>query len=83
MCNSTSSKEIKGVELNKTKNVIHSNTSIQRNSHDDSLEVEKSTNKAKFVTDNRVSRRKKKKTYVEVLKSGNSNKNEGIKCGKN
>ena len=73
--NSTSSKEIKEVELNKSKNVIHNNTSIQRNSHEDSLSVEESTNKARFITDNRISRRKKKKTYAEVVESGNSNIN--------
>ena len=44
--------------------------------------MEKSSNKAKFITDNRVSRRKKKKTYAEVVESGNSIINEGIKCGK-
>ena len=81
--NSTSSKRIKDVELNKTKNVIHNNTSSQRNSHEDSLGVEKSSNKAKFITDNLASRRKKKKTYAEVVESGNSSINEGIKCGKN
>ena len=50
--NSTFSKEIKEVELNKSKNVIHNNTSIQRNSHEDSLSVEESTNKVRFITDN-------------------------------
>ena len=45
--------------------------------------MEESTNKARFITDNRVSRRKKKKTYAEVVEYGNSNINEGIKCGKN
>ena len=74
---------IKEVELSKTKNVIHNNTSIQRNSHEDSLSVEESTNKARFITDNRILRRKKKKTYAEVAESGNSNINEGKKCGKN
>ena len=73
--NSTFSKEIKEVELNKSKNVIHNNTSIQRNSHEDSLSVEESTNKARFIMDNRISRRKKKKTYTEVVESGNSNIN--------
>ena len=81
--NSTFSKEIKEVELNKSKNVIHNNISIQRNSHEDSLSVEESTNKARFITDNRILRRKKKKTYAEVAESGNSNINEGKKCGKN
>ena len=81
--NSTFSKEIKEVELNKNKNVIHNNTSIQRNSHEDSLSVEESTNKASFITDNRILRRKKKKTYAEVVESGNSNINERKKCGKN
>ena len=66
---------IKEVELSKTKNVIHNNTSIQRNSHEDSLSVEESTNKARFIMDNRISRRKKKKTYTEVVESGNSNIN--------
>ena len=80
---STFSKEIKEVELNKSKNVIHNNTSIQRNSHEDSLSVEESTNKARFITDNRILRRKKKKTYTEVVESGNSNINEGKTCGKN
>ena len=80
--NSTSSKKIKDVELNKTKNVIYNNTPSQRNSHEDSLDMEKSSNKAKFITDNRVSRRKKKKTYAEVVESGNSSINERIKCGK-
>ena len=74
---------IKDVELSKTKNVIHNNTSIQRNSHEDSLSVEESTNKARFITDNRISRRKKKKTYAEVVESGNSKINEGKMCGKN
>ena len=45
--------------------------------------MEESTNKAGFLTDNRVSRRKKKKTYAEVVESGNSTINEGIKCSKN
>ena len=81
--NSTSSKKIKDVKLNKTKNVIHKNTPSQRNGHEDSLCVEQSTNKAKFITDNRVSRRKKKKTYAEVVESSNSNRNEGIKVGEN
>ena len=74
---------IKDVELSKTKNVIHNNTSIQRNSHEDSLSVEESTNKARFITDNRISTRKKKKAYAEVVESGNSSINEGKKCGKN
>ena len=74
---------IKEVELSKTKNVIHNNTSIQRNSHEDSLSVEESTNKAKLITDNRILRRKKEKTYVEVVEYGNSNINQGKKCGKN
>ena len=56
--NSTSSKKITDIELNKTKNVIYNNTPSQRNSHEDSLGVEKSSNKAKFITDNRISRRK-------------------------
>ena len=43
----------------------------------------KSTNKAGFITDNRVSRKKKKITYAEVVEYGNSNINEGINCGKN
>ena len=81
--NSTFSKKIKEVELNKIKNVIHNDTSIQRNSHEDSLDVEESTNKAGFITVNRLSRRKKKKTYAEVVQDGNSNINERIKCGKN
>ena len=81
--NSTSSKKVNEVELSKTKNVIHNNTPSQRNSHEDSLGVEESTNKATFITDNPVSRRKKKKTYAEVVESGNSNIYEGIKCGKN
>ena len=46
--NSKSGKEIKKVELNKSKNVIHNNTSIQRNSCEDSLDVEESINKARF-----------------------------------
>ena len=33
--------------------------------------------------DNRVSRRKKKKTYADVVEYGNININEGTKCGKN
>ena len=45
------SKEIKEVELNKRKNVIHNNTFIQRNSHEDSLSVEESTSKARFVSE--------------------------------
>ena len=81
--NSTFSKEIKEVELNKSKNVIHNNTSIERNSHEDSLSVEESTNKARFITDNRISTRKKKKAYAEVVESGNSSINEGKNCGKN
>ena len=81
--NSTFSKEIKEVELNKSKIVIHNNTSIQKNSHEDSLSVEESTNKARFITDNRISRREKKKTYTEVVESGKSNINEGKKCRKN
>ena len=68
--NSSSRKEIKEVELNKSKNVIHNNTSIQRNSHEDSLGVEQSANKARFITDNRASRRKKKKTYAEEWSLG-------------
>ena len=44
--------------------------------------MEESTNKARFITDNRISRRKKKKTYAEVVESRNSNINEGKKCGK-
>ena len=83
--NSTFSKVIK-VELSKSKNVIHSNTSVQRvqrNSHEDSLIVVESTNKVRFITDNDVSRRKKKKTHTEVVDSGNSNINEGKKCVKN
>ena len=80
---STFNKDIKEVELNKSKTVIHNNTSIQRNSHEDSLSVEESTNKARFITDNRISRRKKKKTYAEVMESGNSKINEGKMCGKN
>ena len=35
------SKEIKEVELNKSKDIIHNNTFIQRNSHEDSLSVNK------------------------------------------
>ena len=81
--NSTFSKEIKEVEFNKSKNVIHNNTFIQRNSLEDSLSVEESTNKARFITDNRISTRKKKKAYAEVVESGNSSINEGKKCGKN
>ena len=80
---STFNKDIKQVELNKSKTVIHNNTSIQRNSHEDSLSVEESTNKARFITDNRISRRKKKKTFAEVVESGNSKINEGKMCGKN
>ena len=76
--NSTFSKKIKEAELNKSKNIIHNDNSIQRNSHEDSLDVEESTIKAGFITDNRVSRRKKK-TYTEVVEYGNSNINEGIK----
>ena len=45
--------------------------------------MEESTNKASFITDNRILRRKKKKTYAEVVESGNSNINERKKCGKN
>ena len=45
--------------------------------------MEESTNKARFITDNRVSRRKKKKMYAQIVQSGNSNKNEGKECGKN
>ena len=81
--NSTSSKKIKDVEFNKTKGVIYNNTPSHRNSHQGSLGVEKSTNKAKFITDNRVSRREKKKTYAEVVESENSNTIERIKGGKN
>ena len=77
------SKEIKEVELNKSKDIIHNNTFIQRNSHEDSLSVEESTSKARFITNNCISKRKKKKTYSEVVESGNSNINEGKKCGKN
>ena len=85
---STSRKKIKDVELNKTKNIIYNNTGSfyvfgQRNSNEDLLGVEKSSYKAKFITYNRVSRRKMKKTYAEVVESGNSSINEGIKCGKN
>ena len=74
---------IKDVELSKTKNVIYNNTSIQRNSHEDPLSVEESTNKARLITDNRIFRRKKKKTYAEMVEYGNSNINQGNKCGKN
>ena len=81
--NSTFSKEIKEVEFDESKNVIYNNTSVERNSHEDSLSVEESTNKTRFITDNCVWRRKKKKTYAEVVEPGNSNTNEGIKCGKN
>ena len=42
-----------------------------------------STNKARFITDNGASRRKKRKTHAEVVDSGNSNINEGKKCAKN
>ena len=42
--NSTFSKKIKEVELNKSKDVIHNDTSVQRNRHEDSLDVEESTN---------------------------------------
>ena len=80
--NSAFSKKIKEVELNNSKNVIPNDTSIQRNSHEDSLDVEDSTNKAGFITVNRLSRRKKKKTYAEVVQDGNSNINERIKCDK-
>ena len=45
--------------------------------------MEESTNKAKLITDNCISKIKKKKTYAEAVDSGNSNINEGIKCGKN
>ena len=45
--NSTFSNEIKKVEL-KSKKVIYNNTSIQRNSHEDSLSVEESTNKVRL-----------------------------------
>ena len=79
--NSTFSKEIKKVELNKSKKVIYNNTSIQRNSHEDSLSMEESTNDVRFITDNHISLRKKK-TYTEVVESGNSNINEGKKCSK-
>ena len=44
--------------------------------------MEEIANKVKSVTDNRVSRRKKKKIYAEVVKSGKSNIKEGIKSGK-
>ena len=54
--NSIFSKKIKEVELNKSRNVINNDTSIQRNNHEDSLDVEKSTNKSGFIKDNRVSR---------------------------
>ena len=77
--NSTFSKKIKEVELNKIKNVIHNDTSIQGNSHEDSLDVEESTNKEGFITDNRVSRRMKKKTYAEVVEYRNNNINEEMK----
>ena len=50
---SKSGKEIKEAELNKGKNVIHNNTSIPRN-REDSLDAEESTNKARFITDNRI-----------------------------
>ena len=85
---STSRKKIKDVELNKTKNIIYNNTGSfyvfgQRNSNEDLLGVEKSSYKAKFITYDRASRRKMKKTYAEVVESGNSSINEGIKCGKN
>ena len=63
--NSTSSNNIKEVELNKTKNVIRNNTP---------------SHKVKLITDNCVSRRKKKKTYMEVVESGSSNINERITC---
>ena len=62
--------------------IIHSNTPIQSDRHQD-LGVKESTNKVRFITDNRVSRRKKKKTYAEAADSGNSNINEGITYGKN
>ena len=52
--NSTFSKEIKEVELDESKNVIYNNTSVERNSHEDSLSVEESTNKTRFITDNCV-----------------------------
>ena len=45
--------------------------------------MEENTNKVRFITGNCVSKRKKKKTYAEVVESGNSNINEGKKCGKN
>ena len=45
--------------------------------------MEESTNKARFITDNRISRRNRRKTYAEVVESGNSNINEAIKSGKN
>ena len=76
--NSTSIKNIKEVELDKIKNVVHNNTPSQINSHEESLDKEESTNKAKFITDNCVARRKKRKTYMEVVESGKSNINKGI-----
>ena len=60
--NSASSEKIKKVELNKTKKVRHKNTPSPRISYEDSLGVEESANKTKFITDNFVSKRKKKKT---------------------
>ena len=55
------------------------NSSIQRDSHEDSSGMEENANEANFITENRVSRRKKKKTYTEVVESGNSNINKGVK----
>ena len=49
------------------------NSSIQRDSHEDSSGMQENANEANFITENRVSRRKKKKTYTEIVESGNSN----------
>ena len=38
------------------------NSSIQRDSHEDSSGMQENANEANFITENRVSRRKKKKT---------------------
>ena len=61
---------------------MYNNTSSQRNSYEDLLDVEESAHKAKLITYNRVSRRRKK-MHAEVVESVNSNVSEGIKCRKN
>ena len=81
--NPTTNKKIKELEFDKTKKVTHNNVPSQRKSYEDLSGVEEITNKVRFITDNCVSRKKKKKMYTEVVESRNSNINKGIKCGKN